>query len=111
MIRNLDVSKNTQLTYFDCSNMDSISAGWNTFNNYGFEMPRQVPTSMSEPGKNSIADLHFGSNALQVVRADNNDLYCMDGLNDNNGLHTLTYSYNHINGIDLSGCPSLPASR
>ncbi len=107
MIRDLDVSKNTQLTYFDCSNMDSISAGWHTFNNYGFEMPRQVPTSMSEPGKNSIADLHFGSNALQVVRADNNDLYCMDGLNDNNSLRTLTYSYNHINGIDLSGCPNI----
>ncbi len=107
MIRDLDMSKNTQLTYFDCSNMDSISAGWHTFNNYGFEMPRQVPTSMSEPGKNSIADLHFGSNALQVVRADNNDLYCMDGLNDNNGLRTLTYSYNHINGIDLSGCPNI----
>lgn len=107
MIRDLDVNANTQLTYFDCSNLDSISAGWNTFNNYGFEMPRQVPTSMSEPGKNSIADLHFGSKALQVVRADNNDLYCMDGLNDNNDLHTLTYTYNHINGIDLSGCPNI----
>jgi len=107
MVRELDVNKNTQLTYFDCSNMDSISAGWNTFNNYGFVMPRQVPTSMSEPGKNSIADLHFGSKALQVVRADNNDLYCMDGLNGNAGLQTLTYSYNHINGIDLSGCPNI----
>ena len=107
MIRSLDMSKNTQLTYFDCSNLDSISAGWNTFNNYGFEMPAQVPTSMNQPGKNSIADLHFNRNALQVVRADNNDLYCMDGLNDNASLHTLTYSYNHINAIDLSGCPSI----
>lgn len=62
---------------------------------------------MSEPGKNSIADLHFGSKALQVVRADNNDLYCMDGLNDNTLLNTLTYSYNHINAIDLSGCPNI----
>ena len=107
MLRELDVNKNTRLEYFDCSNMDSISAGWNTYNNYGFEMPRPVPTTMSEPGKNSIADLHFGSNALQVVRADNNDLYCMDGLSDNTLLNTLTYSYNHINAIDLSGCPNI----
>ncbi len=107
MIRDLDVSQNTALTYFDCCNMDSITAQWTAFDNYGFTMPRQVPTSMSEPGKNSIADLHFGSQNLQVVRADNNDLYCMDGLNDNPSLHTLTYSYNHINGIDLSGCPAI----
>lgn len=107
MLRELDVTKNTRLEYFDCSNMDSISAGWNTYNNYGFEMPRQVPTAMDQPGKNSIADLHFGSKALQVVHADNNDLYCMDGLNDNTSLNTLTYSYNHINAIDLSGCPSI----
>ena len=107
MVRTLDITKNNHLEYFDCSNMDSISAGWNTFNNYGFEMPAPVPTSMNQPGKNSIADLHFASNALQVVRADNNDLYCMDGLNDNASLQTLTYSYNHINAIDLSGCPSI----
>ncbi len=108
MIRNLDVSQNTQLVYFDCSNMDSIQAEWTAFDNYGFTMPRQVPTSMSQPGKNSIADLNFGSKSLKVVRADNNDLYSLKGLNNNADLHTLTYSYNHINGIDLSGCTSLP---
>ena len=107
MIRDLDVSNNSQLTYFDCSNMDSIGAGWNTFNNYGFEMPAAVPTSMSQPGKNSIADLHFNSTNLQVVKADNNDLYCMTGLKNNNDLHTLTYSYNHINAIDLRGCGNI----
>ena len=107
MIRNLDMSHNSHLTYFDCSNMDSISAQWTAFDNYGFTMPRQVPTTMNQPGKNSIADLHFNSKELNTVHADNNDLYCMDGLNDNNNLKTLTYSYNHINGIDLSGCPSI----
>lgn len=107
MVRNLDVSGNAQLTYFDCSNLDSISAGWTAFNNYGYTMPRQVPTSMSEPGKNSIADLNFSSKALKVVHADNNDLYSLKGLKDNPNLNTLTYSFNHISGIDLSGCPSI----
>lgn len=107
MIRELDVTGNSHLTYFDCSNQDSIQAQWTAFDNYGFTMPRQVPTSMSQPGKNSIADLHFTSKELKTVHADNNDLYCMDGLKDNSSLQTLTYSYNHINGIDLSGCPSI----
>jgi hypothetical protein len=107
MVRNLDMSANSHLTYFDCSNMDSISASWTAFDNYGFTMPRQVPTSMSEPGKNSIADLNFSSKALRVVHADNNDLYSLKGLNDNSNLNTLTYSFNHISGIDLSGCPSI----
>ena len=103
----MDVSHNSHLTYFDCSNQDSISAGWTAFDNYGFTMPRQVPTSMYQPGKNSIADLHFSSKQLKTVHADNNDLYCMDGLNGNDSLKTLTYSFNHINGIDLSDCPSI----
>ena len=107
MVRNLDVSGNAQLTYFDCSNLDSISAGWTAFNNYGYTMPRQVPTSMSEPGKNSIADLNFSSNALKVVHADNNDLYSLKGLANNPNLNTLTYSHNHICAIDLSGCPNI----
>ncbi len=107
MIRDLDVSNNRHLTYFDCSNLDSITAQWTAFDNYGYTMPRQVPTSMYQPGKNSIADLHFASKELRTVHADNNDLYCMDGLNDNNNLNTLTYSHNHISAIDLSGCPSI----
>ena len=107
MIRSLDVSHNDKLTYFDCSNMDSISAQWTAFDNYGFEMPRNVPTSMYQPGKNSIADLNFASKRLVTVHADNNDLYCMTGLDGNTGLQTLTYAYNHINGIDLSGCPAI----
>ncbi len=107
MVRNLDVSGNSQLTYFDCSNMDSINAGWTAFDNYGFTMPRQVPTTMSEPGKNSIADLNFSSNALKVVHADNNDLYSLKGLANNPNLNTLTYSFNHISAIDLSGCPNI----
>jgi hypothetical protein len=72
-------------------------------------MPAVVPTVVDDPGKNSIADLEFGSTSLQVVHADNNDLYSLKGLKNNASLHTLTYSYNHINGIDLSGCSSLPA--
>ena len=104
MVRNLDVSNNTQLRHFDCSNQDSI---WTNYDHFNFDMPGEVPTVVNDPGKNSIADLHFGSKVLEVVHADNNDLYCMDGLKDNPNLKTLTYSYNHINGIDLSGCPNI----
>ena len=107
MVRNLNLNSNSHLTYFDCSNQDSITAQWTAFDNYGFTMPRNVPTSMYEPGKNSIADLIFTSKQLETVHADNNDLYCLKGLNDNAGLKTLTYSYNHINAIDLSGCPAI----
>lgn len=108
MINELDVSKNSRLVYFDCSNQDSIWAS-TFYDHYNFSMPAVVPTSMTQPGRNSIADLNFGSKVLQVVRADKNDLYCIKGLNDNTALDTLTYSYNHINAIDLSGCTSLPA--
>lgn len=104
MVRNLDVSNNTQLRHFDCSNQDSI---WTNYDHFNFDMPGKVPTVVNDPGKNSIADLHFGSKVLEVVHADNNDLYCMDGLNNNPNLQKLTYSYNHINGIDLSGCPNI----
>lgn len=104
MVRDLDMSNNSRLIYFDCSNQDSI---WTNYDHFNFEMPGEVPTVVNDPGKNSIADLHFGSKVLQVVHADNNDLYCMDGLNNNPNLQTLTYSYNHINGIDLSGCPNI----
>lgn len=109
MINELDVSKNTQLVKFDCSNQDSI---WvNTFyDHYNYRMPAAVPTSMTQPGRNSIADLHFSSHSLKIVHADKNDLYCMTGLSQNPNLDTLTYSYNHINAIDLSGCSSLPAN-
>jgi len=99
-IRDLDVSKCLVLKEFDCSN-DSIqgmrSDAWGT------AIPNAVPTSIDEDGKNSIADLHFTSQSLTSVKADNNDLYCMDGLNNNPSLHTLSYNYNHINAIDLAG--------
>ena len=104
MIRTLDLDNNKKLTYFDCSNRDSI---WTNYDHFTFNMPGSVPTVIDDPGKNSIADLHFKSDSLRVVHADNNDLYCMDGLSTNHKLHTLTYSYNHINAIDLSECDSL----
>ena len=110
MVRNLNMSNNTQLTYFDCSNRDSTWAGqaetYNRFT-YDYNMPRCVPTIVDDPGKNSIADLQFNSNNLRVVHADNNDLFSIRGLNNNPNLQTLTYSFNHINAIDLSGCPNI----
>ena len=99
-IRDLDVSKCVVLKEFDCSN-DSIQGM--TANAWGTFIPNAVPIRIDEDGKNSIADLHFTSHSLTRVQADNNDLYCMDGLNDNPSLHTLTYNYNHINAIDLTG--------
>ena len=108
MVNVLDVNSNSKLTYFDCSNMDSTSTDFVTWNNYGFTMPKAVPTSLTQPGKNSIADLNFSSTSLEVVHADNNDLYRMTGLNANPNLNTLTYSFNHINAIDLNGCTGLP---
>ncbi|MBQ9822665.1 MAG: hypothetical protein IJM58_11140 [Muribaculaceae bacterium] len=104
MIRTLNLDNNKKLTYFDCSNRDSI---WTDYEHFTFNMPGSVPTVIDDPGKNSIADLHFKSDSLRVVHADNNDLYCMDGLSTNHKLYKLTYSYNHINAIDLSGCDSL----
>lgn len=109
MIRELDVNNNKQLVYFDCSNQDSTLWGSSTYVHYGFNMPEAVPTVLDDPGKNSIADLNFGSNVLEIVHADKNDLYSLQGLKDNPNLNTLTYSYNHINAIDLSGCTSLPS--
>lgn len=110
MVRNLDMSNNPQLTYFDCSNRDSTWVGQDpTYNrfNLDYDMPRCVPTIVDDPGKNSIADLQFSSNNLRVVHADNNDLYTLRGLSNNPNLETLTYSFNHINAIDLSGCPNI----
>jgi hypothetical protein len=70
---------------------------------WGCPIPDAVPTSIDEDGKNSIADLHFTSRQLEIVKADNNDLFCIDGLDQNPSLHTLTYNYNHVNAIDLTG--------
>ena len=110
MVRNLDMSNNPQLTYFDCSNRDSTWVGqaetYSRFT-YDYNMPRSVATIVDDPGKNTIADLQFSSNNLRVVRADNNDLYTLRGLSNNPNLEKLTYSFNHINAIDLSGCPNI----
>ena len=102
-VSQLNVNNCNVLTHFDCSN-DSIKG--NSNNEWGCPIPNAVPTYIGEPGKNSINDLHFAGSSLKFVKADNNDLYCMDGLNNNPQLDTLTYAYNHINAIDLSGTGS-----
>ena len=112
MVRNLDVSHNPMLIDFNCCNMDSIDHDtqqsiWPSYTKYGYEFPGAVPTSINEPGKNSIADLNFSSKNLQTVKADNNDLYCMKGLDGNSNLKVLTYTHNHINAIDLNGCDNI----
>ena len=112
MVRNLDVSHNPMLIDFNCCNMDSIDHDtqqsiWPSYTKYGYEFPGAVPTSINEPGKNSIADLNFSSKNLQTVKADNNDLYCMKGLDGNSNLKVLTYAHNHINAIDLNGCDNI----
>jgi hypothetical protein len=112
MVRNLDVSHNPMLIDFNCCNMDSINHDtqqsiWPSYTKYGYEFPGAVPTGINEPGKNSIADLNFSSKNLQTVKADNNDLYSMKGLNGNTNLRVLTYAHNHINAIDLHGCDNI----
>lgn len=112
MVRNLDVSHNPMLIDFNCCNLDSIDHDtqqsiWPSYTKYGYEFPGAVPTAINEPGKNSIADLNFSSKNLQTVRADNNDLYSLKGLDGNSDLRVLTYAHNHINAIDLNGCDSI----
>ena len=112
MVRNLDVSHNPILIDFNCCNLDSINHDteqsiWPSYTKYGYEFPGAVPTAINEPGKNSIADLNFSSKNLRTVKADNNDLYSMKGLDGNSSLKVLTYAHNHINAIDLNGCDSI----
>ena len=112
MVRNLDVSENNMLIDFNCCNLDSINHDtnekiWPDYVKYGYSFPGAVPTAINEPGKNSIADLNFSSKSLQTVKADNNDLYSLKGLDGNTDLSVLTYAHNHINAIDLSGCDNI----
>lgn len=99
-VSELDMKNCRVLSHFDCSN-DSIKGTRD--NDFGYAIPEAVPTYIGEPGKNSINDLYFASSSLQHVRADNNDLYYIEGLSYNPQLDTLTYAYNHINAIDLRG--------
>lgn len=109
-VRYLNVSNCDSLEYFDCSN-DSIKGKYFVEDWFGYDLPKAVPVpyhlNHDPDGKNSIADLMFKSKKLRTVKADNNDLFSLKGLNDNDSLRVLTYSHNHINAIDLSGCDSI----
>ena len=112
MIRNLDMSECAELTYFDCCNNDSIIDGtqtplWDAYEVYGYEVPGCVPQSVNTPGLNSIAELQFAGDSLKTVIADCNDLFAIRGLAGNTKLIRLSYSYNHVNAIDLTGCSAL----
>ncbi|MBQ0068906.1 MAG: hypothetical protein KBT09_04030 [Bacteroidales bacterium] len=80
-VGDLDVSKNTALEYFDCSNDEKCDA---------------------KQG-NWISDLNFTSTALKEVYANNNNLYCIKLPTSLPSLTNIEYEHNHINGIDLSG--------
>lgn len=82
-VGDLDVSKNTALEYFDCSNDEKCDA---------------------KQG-NWISDLNFTSTALKEVYANNNNLYCIKLPTSLPSLTNIEYEHNHINGIDLSGAP------
>ena len=113
-VRYLDMSHCYELQYFDCSN-DSIKGKYDQTDWFGFALPRACPVpddiDPDRDGKNAIADLQFSSNQLRIVKADNNDLFSLKGLNDNPHLDTLSYCYNHINAIDLSGCTDIKKYR
>lgn len=113
-VRNLDMSHCGELIYFDCSN-DSIKGNYDPDEWFGYALPRACPVpddvDPDKDGKNCIADLLFSSKQLKIVKADKNDLFSLKGLNDNPGLDTLSYCYNHINGIDLTGCTGIKTYR
>ena len=109
-VRYLDMEYCDSLMYFDCSN-DSIKGQYRLQDWFGYQLPRAVPVppdlNLDADGKNRIADLQFSSKKLKTVKADNNDLYSLRGLNGIDSLKVLTYSHNHINAIDLSGSPNI----
>ena len=113
-VRYLDVQHCDSLAYFDCSN-DSIQGYYTNPNWYGYDLPRAVPVpdylDATKDGKNCIADLYFSSKKLRTVKADNNDLFSLKGLEGNAQLDTLSYCHNHINGIDLTGCTDIKTYR
>ncbi len=109
-LRYLDMQHCDSLRYFDCSN-DSIKGKYALPDWFGYQLPQavSVPDDLNpdNDGKNHIADLMFQSKKLNTVKADNNDLYSLKGLNNIDSLKVLTYSHNHINAIDLSGSPNI----
>lgn len=87
-VKDLDVTANTQLEHFDCSNNDKCDE------NLG----------------NWISDLNFTSQALKTVVANNNDLYNITLPASLPSLTSIEFENNHINGIDLSGASQLTAA-
>ena len=113
-VPSLDLSSNTALQYFNCSNseetLDDQSLAANNHN--GGEADNVKPTtgsSKASNGGNSLSDLVFYSN-IADVRANYNDLHCITtGANNAGSFANLTrieYAHNHINGINLATAAS-----
>ncbi len=84
-VRDLDVTANSALVHFDCSNAVKCT---------------------TEKG-NWLSVLNFASTALQTVVTNNNNLYNITLPASTPSLTRMEFAHNHINGIDLSGATSL----
>lgn len=88
-VKDLDLSSNSALVHFDCSN--------------------DVKCSETQGG-NWISDLYFTSSDLKTVKASNNNLYSITLPGSLPSLTSIEFENNHINGIDLSGARQLTAA-
>lgn len=84
-VADLDLSSNSALVHFDCSNN----------------------VKCSETQGNWLSDLNFTSQALKTVVANNNNLYNITLPASLPSLTRMEFAHNHINGIDLSGAINL----
>ncbi|WP_407405701.1 hypothetical protein [Sodaliphilus sp.] len=87
-VADLDLSSNSALVHFDCSN----------------------DVKCSETQGNWISGLNFTSSNLKTVKASNNNLYSITLPGSLPSLTSIEFENNHINGIDLSGASQLTAA-
>lgn len=87
-VKDLDLSSNSDLVHFDCSN----------------------DVKCSDTQGNWISGLNFTSSDLKTVKASNNNLYSITLPGLLPSLTSIEFENNHINGIDLSGATQLTAA-
>lgn len=112
-VPSMDLSANIALQYFNCSNseetLDDQSLDANNHNGGDADNVKPVSgNAKASNGGNSLSDLEFPGTAIADVRANYNDLHCINP-GENGSFANLTnieFAHNHINGIDLSSAPN-----